>query len=311
LYVRLAQYANLVVRCPPQGYGRCTRRSPGHRHRGRHNRNSQCRTERNCFAALLVDRGITFDANDLLSPGPRAQISNGLKVDLTTAVQLTVVDGAQRYAQLVTAKTVAGARTQLDLPSSSRTASAPFAPYSFGRAAFFTVAGAQLVATDRVHEGNVAVVHDVRIGFAAKDLQVQRKVEVNRSKLLPSGTKRLYQQGHSGRKHVVYRRTIVDQQFQSRTVVQSHWLKKPTKRVVRVGTGPNWIGLANCESGGSTNAASAAGFYGLYQFSLSTWHAVGGKGNPTDYGYWEQTKRAWILYKGSGASSWPTCGQYL
>ena len=54
-----------------------------------------------------------------------------------------------------------------------------------------------------------------------------------------------------------------------------------------------------------------AGFYGLYQFSISTWHAVGGRGIPTDYGYWEQTKRAWKLYKSSGRSPWPVCGSRL
>ncbi|MDH4158836.1 MAG: transglycosylase family protein, partial [Actinomycetota bacterium] len=52
-------------------------------------------------------------------------------------------------------------------------------------------------------------------------------------------------------------------------------------------------------------------YYGLYQFSLSTWRAVGGSGNPTDYGYWEQTYRAWKLYQASGRSPWPHCGRYL
>ena len=110
---------------------------------------------------------------------------------------------------------------------------------------------------------------------------------------------------------MTYRKVYVDGKLHNRKVVQSRVVRDAHRKIVRIGTGPNWIGLARCESGGNPNAVNPSGFYGLYQFSLSTWHAVGGKGNPTDYGYWEQTKRAWILFKGSGRSPWPVCGRYL
>jgi hypothetical protein len=109
----------------------------------------------------------------------------------------------------------------------------------------------------------------------------------------------------------VYKNRYLDGKLTSQRIVQSKVVSQPQRRVVRVGTGPNWIGLAACESGGNPNAVNPAGFYGLYQFSISTWHAVGGKGIPTDYGYWEQTKRAWKLYKSSGRSPWPVCGSRL
>jgi len=272
---------------------------------------SSVTTQAPTVADLLDERGIRYDSNDLLSPGSGAQISDGLRVGLTSAVKLTVVDDAETFEQLFTARTVTGARTELNLASSSRTASTPFTSFSYERADFYSAAGTRLRAADHIHEGSLAVVRNVHIGFATKDLRVKRQVEVDRSKLLRSGSSRVFQTGRDGRKHVVYRRTFVDKQLASRDVAAARWLKKPSKRVVRIGTGPNWNGLANCESGGSPNAVSPAGFYGLYQFSLSTWHATGGQGNPTDYGYWEQTKRAWILFKGSGASSWPVCGQYL
>jgi hypothetical protein len=81
--------------------------------------------------------------------------------------------------------------------------------------------------------------------------------------------------------------------------------------VVELGTGPNWVGLARCESGGNPHVVSGAGYYGLYQFGIGTWHSVGGKGVPTQWGWREQTYRAWLLYKHRGRAPWPVCGAYL
>lgn len=75
--------------------------------------------------------------------------------------------------------------------------------------------------------------------------------------------------------------------------------------------GLNWAALAKCESGGNPRAVNPAGYYGLYQFSLSTWRSVGGSGNPRDASSAEQTKRAKILYNKAGAGQWPVCGRKL
>lgn len=48
------------------------------------------------------------------------------------------------------------------------------------------------------------------------------------------------------------------------------------------------------------------GFYGAYQFTLSTWRSVGGAGNPADASAAEQDARAWRLYLREGLSPWPT-----
>ena len=58
----------------------------------------------------------------------------------------------------------------------------------------------------------------------------------------------------------------------------------------------NWPALARCESGGNPRAVNPAGYYGLYQFSLSSWTAVGGTGRPSDAVPAEQTYRAQLLY---------------
>ncbi|MFE9244470.1 ubiquitin-like domain-containing protein [Nocardiopsis sp. NPDC006938] len=77
----------------------------------------------------------------------------------------------------------------------------------------------------------------------------------------------------------------------------------------------NWSGLAQCESGGDPSAVnSAGGYYGLYQFSTSTWASVGGSGLPSEASPAEQTQRAQRLYDSVGGnwqSQWPHCGVRL
>jgi resuscitation-promoting factor RpfB len=74
----------------------------------------------------------------------------------------------------------------------------------------------------------------------------------------------------------------------------------------------NWAALAKCESGGNPGAVSPNGlYYGLYQFSVQTWRAMGGSGLPTQASPAEQTARAQDLYNRSGAGQWPVCGKNL
>jgi hypothetical protein len=72
---------------------------------------------------------------------------------------------------------------------------------------------------------------------------------------------------------------------------------------------PHLQAIAACESGGNPQAVSANGAYrGKYQFSPSTWAAVGGSGDPAAAPEAEQDRRAAMLYAQSGAGQWPVCG---
>ena len=67
--------------------------------------------------------------------------------------------------------------------------------------------------------------------------------------------------------------------------------------------------IAQCESGGDPTAIGGGGLYrGKYQFSVETWQAVGGKGDPAAAPEAEQDRRAIILYEQSGPGQWPVCG---
>jgi peptidoglycan hydrolase CwlO-like protein len=75
------------------------------------------------------------------------------------------------------------------------------------------------------------------------------------------------------------------------------------------GVGSHLQQIAQCESGGNPRAVSPSGQYrGKYQFSVSTWRAVGGSGDPAAASEAEQDMRASILYQRAGAGQWPVCG---
>lgn len=89
----------------------------------------------------------------------------------------------------------------------------------------------------------------------------------------------------------------------------------PAPEASGAAAGLDWSGLAQCESGGDPTAVnSAGGYYGLYQFSVTTWESVGGSGLPSEASPGEQTSRAQSLYDtvdGNWQSQWPQCGTHL
>lgn len=63
-----------------------------------------------------------------------------------------------------------------------------------------------------------------------------------------------------------------------------------------------------CESRGNYRTNTGNGFYGAYQFLVSTWRSVGGRGYPHEAEPAEQDYRAVLLLKIAGRSPWPICG---
>ena len=268
-------------------------------------------TSADVVSDLLTQQSVPFDSTDLVSPGLNANVFSGMAVSWTPAKRVLVRRAGETTAHRVVGNTVRDVREELALPAATSQRFSRFEAHRFKVTRFYNLNGKRVEATDPVRENYRAVVHNVRVAYPDGKQRIERRVVKDRSKLVRSGGKRVYRDGHDGRRRVVYRKVFIDGEVQSKRVVKSRVIKDPKRRVVRIGTGPNWRALARCESGGNPNAVNPAGYYGLYQFSLSTWHSVGGRGNPTDFGYWEQTKRAWILFKGSGRSPWPYCGRFL
>lgn len=159
---------------------------------------------------------------------------------------------------------------------------------------------------------------------------------------LYKGHSRTGMAGHSGAVTKTYLATYVDGKLGARKLTATKATATPRTAVLYYGTksvpapkparrassssgsasssssysggtgGLNWAALAQCESGGNPRAVNPSGTYrGLYQFSIATWHAVGGSGDPIDASPSEQTHRAYVLYQRSGAGQWPICGRNL
>ena len=141
------------------------------------------------------------------------------------------------------------------------------------------------------------------------------------------GTRKVGQVGKNGTLVSTYELSFADGKQTAKTLVSKQITVQPVQQIVLVGTKPkpkpqpvfyptkadglNWAALAGCESGGRPNAVRGP-FYGMYQFRVSTWHAVGGSGLPSDASASEQTYRAQLLYARSNwKTQWPTCGHLL
>ncbi len=71
-----------------------------------------------------------------------------------------------------------------------------------------------------------------------------------------------------------------------------------------------WYQLRMCESTNTYSINTGNGYYGAYQFDLSTWQSVGGSGYPNNASPAEQDYRALYLYRMRGWEPW-TCARIL
>ena len=71
-------------------------------------------------------------------------------------------------------------------------------------------------------------------------------------------------------------------------------------------SGDVWGCIARLESGGNPAANTGNGFYGAWQFTLSSWQAAGGgPGLPSSYSYGAQLAVAQRLQQIQGWGAWP------
>lgn len=66
----------------------------------------------------------------------------------------------------------------------------------------------------------------------------------------------------------------------------------------------DWYQLRMCESTNQYDINTGNGYYGAYQFDLSTWQSVGGSGRPDQASPAEQDYRALTLYRQRGWEPW-------
>jgi hypothetical protein len=72
-----------------------------------------------------------------------------------------------------------------------------------------------------------------------------------------------------------------------------------------------WAELRACESGGNYAEDTGNGYYGAYQFALSTWEGLGFSGLPSDAPPAVQDQAAEELQAAYGWGQWPACSAEL
>jgi len=76
-------------------------------------------------------------------------------------------------------------------------------------------------------------------------------------------------------------------------------------------SGDVWAQLRQCESEGNYADNTGNGYYGAYQFSLSTWQSLGYSGLTSDAPAATQDQAAQQLQAASGWGQWPACASEL
>jgi nucleoid-associated protein YgaU len=76
-------------------------------------------------------------------------------------------------------------------------------------------------------------------------------------------------------------------------------------------SGSTWDAIAQCESSGNWSISTGNGYYGGLQFTLGTWHAFGGSGNPANASRATQIAVAEKVLASQGWGAWPACSAKL
>jgi uncharacterized protein YabE (DUF348 family) len=232
---------------------------------------------------------------------------SGLSVSLTTPREVTVTVDGRRIQQVTTAANVGILLSQLGITLGPQdTVSVPM--------------------SSPVAPGLVLQVTRIMTRMTTVKQGITMPVSKANDSAMSSGTTKIVTKGRPGTQSVTYELIYEDGKLAAKLRVTTVVLTAAITQIEKVGTkggasgdpgapggnaaNLNWAALAKCESGGNPRAVNPSGYYGLYQFSLATWHSVGGTGNPIDATPAEQTHRAEILYNKAGAGQW-TCGSHL
>lgn len=135
------------------------------------------------------------------------------------------------------------------------------------------------------------------------------------------GYKQVQTPGTNGKKIVTYEIEMKNGKEISRKELQSVVTAEPKEQVEVVGAKPKNVfsgGLAEamarlrqCEAGGRYDRNSGNGYYGAYQYNISTWAGYGGYNVPSDAPGDVQDAKALETYNRRGWQPWPGCTRSL
>ncbi|MDB5165763.1 MAG: exported protein of unknown function [Candidatus Saccharibacteria bacterium] len=123
--------------------------------------------------------------------------------------------------------------------------------------------------------------------------------------------------GEKGKKTVTYEIEMQNGREVARKEIQSLVTLEPKKQVEVIGAkitntfsgsfAEALARLRSCESGGRYDRNSGNGYYGAYQYDISTWANTGGFKYASDAPAGVQDEKVWETYQRRGWSPWPSC----
>jgi hypothetical protein len=157
--------------------------------------------------------------------------------------------------------------------------------------------------------GLAPLVRVVKTPLIAKDLRLARRVARVEGERLTPGYTRMVRSWSLTKLTRHHRHLHRELRSARRARAQARAQARAEARAAVSTASPALEAIATCESGGNPQTDTGNGFYGKYQFTLATWQAVGGAGNPAQASETEQDRRAAALLAQAGPGQWPVCGQ--
>jgi Transglycosylase-like domain len=182
-----------------------------------------------------------------------------------------------------------------------------FAAVAAAPAGAATPIAADLLAPGK---GLAPLVRAAKTPLVAKDLRLARRVARVEGERLKPGYTRTVRRWSLTKLTRHHRHLHRELRSARRARAEARAAARAEARAAAASTAsPALEAIAACESGGNPQTDTGNGFYGKYQFTLATWQAVGGSGNPAQASEAEQDRRAATLLAQAGPGQWPVCGQ--
>ncbi|UBU12448.1 resuscitation-promoting factor [Nonomuraea gerenzanensis] len=237
---------------------------------------------------VLADAQVPVGYGDVVRPSGQAEVEDGATIEVRRARPLTLTLDGRTSTHLVTATNVGDALAELDVARTASKISAPpgdRVPLEGMKLTVYTRRKVYVVAgTTRVTWRTTA--------RTVREVLRQKRIALRRGYLVNPPLSSFPKDG-----------TVITVTPPRTVPIQPEVLEL------------DWESLAQCESRGDLEAYNPDGpYYGLYQFSLPMWQAVGGMDTPVTWPEEEQTYRAQLLYQQVGGrwqGQWPHCGDRL
>lgn len=163
------------------------------------------------------------------------------------------------------------------------------------------------MAVDVYRNGEQTISEEKEVDFKIKQIQDADQAV---------GYKKVQTPGVKGKKIVTFQIELKNGKEVSRKEIQSVTTVEPKEQVEVVGAKTAGVDgdfaaalarLRSCEAGGNYTRNSGNGYYGAYQYDISTWANYGGFARADLAPPAVQDQKAWETYKRRGWQPWPGC----